>query len=77
MNEDTIYTLTLEKGDGHLYKFKFFAQELLSSFSTSAIIPSERNLRNELVVNNYFWYGKLIKLVWQNMSEENYILAQN
>ncbi len=70
-DEDTIYTLTLEKGDGHLYKFKFFAQELLSSFITSAIIPSERNLKNELVVNNYSWYGKLIKLVWQNMSEEN------
>lgn len=70
-NEDTIYTLSMDLGDGHLYKFKYFSQELLSSFITSAIIPSERNLKNELVVNNYSWYGKLIKNVWQNMSPED------
>lgn len=73
-NEDTIYTLTLENNDGNLYKFKFFASELLSSFITSAIIPSERNLKNELVVNNYSWYGKLIKSVWEGMKNEDKIL---
>lgn len=77
-NEDTIYTLTLEKNDGFLYKFKFFANELLSSFITSAIIPSERNLKNELVVNNYSWYGRLIKNVWENMkSDEKILLDQH
>lgn len=70
-NEDTIYTLSIDIGDGNLYKLKFFASELLSSFITSAIIPTERNLKNELVVNNYSWYGKLIKNIWQNMSHEN------
>lgn len=70
-NEDTIYTLSMDLGDGYLYKFKYFSQELLSSFITSAIIPSERNLKSELVVNNYSWYGKLIKNVWQNMSSED------
>lgn len=70
-NEDTIYTLSLDIGDENLYKFKFFASELLSSFITSAIIPSERSLKNELVVNSYSWYGKLIKNIWQNMSPEN------
>lgn len=70
-NEDTIYTLTLQNYDGSLCKFKFFANELLSSFITSAIIPSERNLKNELVVNNYSWYGKLIKNVWENMNEKD------
>ena len=77
-NEDTIYTLTLEENDGFLYKFKFFANELLSSFITSAIIPSERNLKNELVVNNYSWYGRLIKNVWENMkSDEKILLDQH
>lgn len=70
-NEDTIYTLSMDIGDGHLYKFKYFSQELLSSFITSAIIPSERNLKSELVVNNYSWYGKLIKNIWQNMSQDD------
>lgn len=70
-NEDTIYTLSLDIGDENLYKFKFFASELLSSFITSAIIPSERNIKNELIINNYSWYGKLIKYIWQNMSSEN------
>ena len=49
-NEDTIYTLSLDIGDENLYKFKFFASELLSSFITSAIIPSERNIKN---LHNY------------------------
>ncbi len=71
-NEDTVYTLSMDIGDGHLYKFKYFSQELLSSFITSAIIPSERNLKSELVVNNYSWYGKLIKNVWQNMNEKDF-----
>ncbi len=70
-NEDTIYTLSMFLGDGYLYKFKYFTQELLASFITSAIIPSERNIRNELAVNNYSWYGKLIKSVWQEMSSED------
>lgn len=48
-----------------------FTSELLSSFITSAIIPSERSLKNELVINCYSWYGKLIKNIWQNMSQEN------
>ena len=61
----------MDIGDSHLYKFKYFSQELLSSFITSAIIPSERNLKSELVVNNYSWYGKLIKNVWQNMSTQD------
>ena len=65
-NEDTIYTLSIIN-NGRLYKFKYFSQDLLSSFITSAIIPSERNIKNELVVNNYSWYGKLIKRVWQSM----------
>lgn len=69
-NEDSIYTLTLENDKKELIKFKFFSSELLSSFITSAIIPSERNLRSELVVNNYSWYGKLIKNAWQQMSNE-------
>ena len=69
--EDTIYTLSMDLNDGKLYKFKFFSQELLASFITSAIIPSERNMKNELVINNYSWYGKLIKSVWQNMREED------
>ena len=58
-------------GDENLYKLKFFTSELLSSFITSAIIPSERSLKNELVINCYSWYGKLIKNIWQNMSQEN------
>ena len=70
-NEDSVYTLSMDIGDSHLYKFKYFSQELLSSFITSAIIPSERNLKSELVVNNYSWYGKLIKNVWQNMSTQD------
>lgn len=70
-NEDTIYTLSIDMGDENLYKLKFFASELLSSFITSAIIPSERSLKNELVINSYSWYGKLIKNIWQNMSQEN------
>lgn len=70
-NEDTIYTLSIDMDDEHLYKLKFFASELLFSFITSAIIPSERSLKNELVVNSYSWYGKLIKNIWQNMSPEN------
>lgn len=70
-NEDTIYTLSIDIGDENLYKLKFFASELLSSFITSAIIPSERSLKNELVINSYSWYGKLIKNIWQNMSQEN------
>lgn len=70
-NEDTIYTLSIDMGDDNLYKLKFFASELLSSFITSAIIPSERSLKNELIVNSYSWYGKLIKNIWQNMSPEN------
>lgn len=73
-NEDTIYTLSIDMGDENLYKLKFFASELLASFITSAIIPSERSLKNELVVNSYSWYGKLIKNIWQNMSPENNIL---
>ena len=75
-NEDTIYTLTLENNDGNFYKFKFFASELLSSFITSAIIPSERNLKNELVVNSYSWYGKLIKRVWEGMKNEEKVLLE-
>lgn len=75
-NEDTIYTLTLENNDGNFYKFKFFASELLSSFITSAIIPSERNLKNELVVNSYSWYGKLIKIVWEGMKNEEKVLLK-
>lgn len=70
-NEDTIYTLSLDKGDRSLYRFKFFSQELLTSFITSAIIPAERNIKSELVVNNYSWYGKLIKNVWLAMKEED------
>lgn len=70
-NEDTIYTLSIDMGDENLYKLKFFASELLSSFITSAIIPSERSLKNELVINSYSWYGKLIKNIWQNMSQKN------
>ena len=70
-NEDTIYTLSGEKADGQLYKFKFFTQELLASFITSAIIPSERNIKGELVINSYSWYGKLIKKVWQSMTSDN------
>ena len=70
-NEDTIYTLSGEKADGQLYKFKFFTQELLASFITSAIIPSERNIKSELVINSYSWYGKLIKKVWQSMTSDN------
>lgn len=70
-NEDTIYTLSIDIGDENFYKLKFFSSELLSSFITSAIIPSERNLKNQLIVNNYSWYGKLIKNIWQNMSHEN------
>ena len=58
-------------GDENLYKLNFFTSELLSSFITSAIIPSERSLKNELVINCYSWYGKLIKNIWQNMSQEN------
>lgn len=58
-------------GDENLYKLKFFTSELLSSFITSAIIPSERSLKSELVINYYSWYGKLIKNIWQNMSQEN------
>jgi len=73
-NEDTIYTLSIDMGDENLYKLKFFASELLASFIRSAIIPSERSLKNELVVNSYSWYGKLIKNIWQNMSPENNIL---
>lgn len=69
--EDAIYTLSMILDDGYLYKFKFFSQELLTSFITSAIIPSERNIKNELAVNNYSWYGKLIKKVWQEMSYED------
>lgn len=69
--EDAIYTLSMILNDGYLYKFKYFSQELLTSFVTSAIIPSERNIKNELVVNNYSWYGKLIKKVWQEMSDED------
>lgn len=61
--EDAIYTLSMILDDGYLYKFKYFSQELLTSFITSAIIPSERNIKNELAVNNYSWYGKLIKKV--------------
>ncbi len=75
-NEDTIYTLTLENKDGNFYKLKFFASELLSSFITSAIIPSERNLKNELVVNSYSWYGKLIKKVWEGMKNEEKVLLE-
>ena len=70
-NEDTIYTLSIDIGDQKLYKLKYFASELLYSFITSVIIPTERNLKNELVLNNYSWYGKLIKNIWQNMSLEN------
>ena len=70
-NEETIYTLSMDLNDGYLYKFKYFSQELLASFITSAIIPSERNIKNELAVNNYSWYGKLIKSVWQEMSDED------
>lgn len=69
--EDAIYTLSMILEDGYLYKFKYFSQELLTSFITSAIIPSERNIKNELAVNNYSWYGKLIKKVWQEMSDED------
>lgn len=70
-NEDAIYTLSMDLNDGFLYKFKYFSQELLTSFITSAIIPSERNIKNELAVNNYSWYGKLIKKVWLEMSDED------
>lgn len=69
--EDAIYTLSMILNDEYLYKFKYFSQELLTSFITSAIIPSERNIKNELAVNNYSWYGKLIKKVWQEMSDED------
>lgn len=69
-NEDSIYTLSV-CNNNQLYKFKFFAQELLSSFITSAIIPSERSIKSELVVNNYSWYGKLIKSVWNEMSSKD------
>lgn len=69
--EDANYTLSMLLDDGFLYKFKYFSQELLTSFITSAIIPSERNIKNELAVNNYSWYGKLIKKVWQEMSDED------
>lgn len=70
-DEDAIYTLSMYLNDGFLYKFKYFSQELLISFITSAIIPSERNVKNELSVNRYSWYGKLIKKVWQEMTEED------
>lgn len=70
-NEDTIYTLSLDRRDGNLYKLKFFSQELLTSFITSTIIPSERNIKSELIINNYSWYGKLIKNVWLAMSDKN------
>lgn len=69
-NEDSIYTLSVYNNN-QLFKFKFFAQELLSSFITSAIIPSERSIKSELVVNNYSWYGKLIKSVWNEMTDED------
>lgn len=69
--EDAVYSLSIESTDNKYYKFKFFTQELITSFITSSIIQSERNVKNDLVVSNYSWYGKLIKKVWDNMDEEN------
>ena len=33
---------------------------------TSAIVPSERTLKTDLIINDYSWYGKLIKNTWKN-----------
>lgn len=62
--EESIYSITV-KSNGHFYRLKYVYKEMIASFMTSAIIPSERSIKSDLVINEYSWYGKLIKNVWK------------
>lgn len=46
------------------------SNKLRDAFITSAVVPAYREPNKELKVSKWNWYGKLIKEIWNNRSEE-------
>ncbi|SHH76903.1 Predicted ATP-dependent endonuclease of the OLD family, contains P-loop ATPase and TOPRIM domains [Caloranaerobacter azorensis DSM 13643] len=62
------YSMTysiLFKYNSNYYRCSKFPNDLRDSLITSAILPAVRNISNELKVNSWSWYGKLIKHIWE------------
>lgn len=58
-------------GFNGIYNFIFAPNKnLRESLITSAIIPAIRSPNSELRVNNYSWYGKMLKNHWKSYSSE-------
>lgn len=56
----------LFKYSGVYYRCSKFSNDLRDALITSAILPAVRDVDKQLKINNWSWYGKLIKYLWEN-----------
>ncbi|MEN2465648.1 ATP-dependent endonuclease [Ornithinibacillus sp. JPR2-1] len=59
-----------DKIDDKYFRCFPVTKKLRDSFITSSILPAFREPANQLKANNWTWYGKLIKSLWDSRSDE-------
>jgi putative ATP-dependent endonuclease of the OLD family len=62
--------LVKDKIDDKYFRCFPISKKLRDSFITSSILPAFRDPSSQLKVNNWTWYGKLLKSLWESRSEE-------
>ncbi|MDG4658631.1 ATP-dependent endonuclease [Ectobacillus antri] len=61
--------LVKDKIDEKYFRCFSISKNLRDSFVTSSILPAFREPANQLKINNWTWYGKLLKSLWESKSE--------
>lgn len=64
------FGIIVKKNDGKLYRGWGISKQFRNALLTSAIIPAFRDPQSQFKLNNWSWYGKLIKGIWENKSVE-------
>ncbi|EIJ81785.1 SMC protein-like protein [Bacillus methanolicus PB1] len=61
--------LVKDKIDEKYFRCFSISKNLREAFVTSSILPAFREPANQLKANNWTWYGKLLKSLWDSKSE--------
>ncbi len=65
------------KKANHWYRVHKFGSEFRDALLTTAYVPSFRDPERQLRITRYSWYGKLIKSLYDQRSDEQAKLIQN
>lgn len=69
-NTKSSFGVIVKKDDNQYYRGWAINKQFRNALMTSAIIPAFRDPQNQFKLNNWSWYGKLIKGIWERKSPE-------